>query len=63
MNAVNTVLAVLALAELAKHEPQPVPVTHHKELVKRDRTPKAKRAGRGKPAKGYDPLTKTWIKP
>lgn len=56
------VLATLALADTMPKEPQLVPFLNKKQIVKRD-APKAKRPGRGKPAKGYDPETKTWSKP
>jgi hypothetical protein len=63
MNATNILLATLALAEIAKGQPQAVAVVaHHKELVKRTVPAKQPRPGRNRPAKGYDPLTKTWHK-
>jgi hypothetical protein len=57
------VMATLTLAETMPKEPQPVPFLNKKQIVKRDATPKPKRPGRGRPAKGYDLVTGTWSKP
>lgn len=59
---IRNVAPILALTSLVPTPPQVVAVTHHKPRVKRQ-TVKAQRPGRGKPAKGYDPETKTWSKP
>jgi hypothetical protein len=35
----------------------------HKERVKRDIQERIIKPGRNHPANGYDPITKTWVKP
>jgi hypothetical protein len=53
--------ALLALASTDIQE-QTVHI-NHKEIVKRQKPIKVAKRGRGKPAKGYDPITKTWVRP
>ena len=36
---------------------------NHKEIVKREKSIKTVKPGHGKPAKGYNPITKKWVKP
>ncbi|RPJ29423.1 MAG: hypothetical protein EHM33_00830 [Chloroflexi bacterium] len=58
-----TALAAFTLALAGvEHSEQTVAVANRKQIVKRSHTKKQK-PGRGKPAKGYDPVTKTWGKP
>jgi hypothetical protein len=64
LSPTTVLLTALALDQFDNPRPAEVKATtNHKEIVKRDKTPKPKRPGRDKPAKGYDPVTKTWGKP
>ena len=42
-------------------QPQTVEI-NHKEIIKREKMEKIVKPGRGKPAKGYNSITKTWEK-
>jgi hypothetical protein len=62
MNDMNIIAPLLIAMAGIEPKPQVVAVTHHKPRVKWQAV-KAQRTGKGKPAKGYDPETKTWSKP
>jgi hypothetical protein len=57
------VAAVLALTALNPAPVKPTVRFSPKTKVKRVKTQKIKKAGRGRPAQGFDPVTNTWIKP
>jgi hypothetical protein len=60
-NPLFPAILIPALLSLASAEPQErVPLISHKERIKRDYH-KVYHPGRGKPAKGFDPVTKKWI--
>ena len=64
MSRIPPSILIPALLALASTDTQESTIhICHKEIVKREKPVKAAKPGRGKPAKGYDPVTKTWRKP
>jgi hypothetical protein len=58
----KSALVMGALASLASTDKTPHMVVPIKYKVKTKRPKSIKKPGHGRPAKGYDPITKTWMK-
>jgi hypothetical protein len=62
MSKLSTAVALSAFIALSHLGNTPLENIHfnHKDIVKRVKAEKIVRPGRNRPAKGYDPISKTW---
>lgn len=57
---IPAILAATILGMVAD-KPEQIIQIRHKEIVKRQKSVRVTKPGRGKNAKNYDPITHTWI--